>query len=293
MKLNDYPLWTAIITPMNSDGSLDLESYSRLLEQQEKAGNGVVLLGSTGEALALNETERKQVIEYATGLNLSVPLLVGIGGFQLEEQIEWMKWLNGQNVHGYLVVTPLYAKPGRKGQTKWFETLLDISTRPCMLYNVPSRTGIAMNFDSISDIKEHKNFWAIKEASGSVADFKRYSQAAPKAMMYSGDDGLTLDFCQAGGAGLVSVMSNVWPKETRKFVDLCLEQKTEAVKGVPEAAGTLFLASNPIPTKILLKYLNHIPSASLRAPLTEDELEAIGPLVEADEWMKKWYQEQV
>src|SRR5690606_30822499 len=121
-------------------------------------------------------------------------------------------------------VTPLYAKPGAKGQIQWFKTLMDAVSRPVMLYNVPGRTAVAMSLEAVGALNSHKNFWAIKEASGSVEKMKEYLKAAGGKQVYCGDDALTPDFVQAGAVGLVSVASNAWPKETHLYVKQCLDK---------------------------------------------------------------------
>ena len=131
--IGSYIVWTAIITPMDEDGSLDLESFEKILRRQEAAGNAITILGSTGEALNIDESERKQILDFALGLKLKVPIMVGVGGINLHEQTKWIEYLNGLEVDAYLLVVPLYAKPGVHGQYGWFKHLLDTSKRPCML----------------------------------------------------------------------------------------------------------------------------------------------------------------
>ena len=254
--INNYPLWTAIVTPMNDDSSVDYQSFEKILRQQEQASVAVVILGSTGEALNLTKEESKKVLEFGLSLNLKVPVMTGIGGFGQNDILEYVNYLNSlQGLDAYLVVTPLYAKPGEFGQTQWFGTILDHANKPCMLYNVPGRTGVKMNFNVIKKLAEHKNFWAIKEASGSVSDFKQYAQAAPKARMCSGDDGMVPDFYPHNCVGLVSVASNAWPQETLSFVTKTLKgelSKEEALLW-GKCCDTLFIASNPVPVKNLMQ----------------------------------------
>lgn len=295
MNINNTILWTAIITPMNQDGTLNLKDLEKLLKEQKEAGNGVVLLGSTGESLNLSEKERRELLSFALSLKLNIPYMVGVGGVHMEETIEWVKYLNTLDVHAYLLVTPLYAKPGRHGQTAWFKNLMDVATRPCMLYNVPSRTGKPMDHQSVVDLKGHKNFWAIKEASGSEAEFAKYRSEAPaSALLMSGDDALTPAFCRLGGNGLVSVASNVWPKETHLFVKKSLEKslsKTEETLWT-ECSNALFLASNPIPAKVLLHKLGRISSSTLKLPLTDKDMQDAAPLLSAHSKIQEWYKSQ-
>src|ERR1700677_4871922 len=145
--LNTQKIITALITPMTTSGALDFESLAGLVHLQEEAGNSILLLGSTGEGLALTLAEKKQVLEHVFALQPKVPVIVGVGGFQLEEQLRWMAHCQ-QNypLAGFLLVTPLYAKPGVQGQIAWFKALLDAATVPCILYNVPGRSAVKLHF---------------------------------------------------------------------------------------------------------------------------------------------------
>jgi len=290
MNLNEYPLWTAVITPMNDDGSVNYQDLTNILKDQDVASNGILILGSTGEALNLDEDEKRKILEHTIAQNLKAPIMVGVGGSNLNSTREWIKYIETLNVHAYLLVTPLYAKPGTIGQYEWFKDLMDLSTRPCMLYNVPGRTGIKMSFKAVEMLKDHKNLWGIKEASGSTEDFARYVAAAPKARVYSGDDALMPEFAPLGAKGLVSVASNVWAKQTHKYVEKCLDSTLKEKSLWAECSNTLFLASNPIPVKALMQYDKQITSTVLRAPLTHKDLEDISELVSSHSKINEWYQ---
>ena len=295
-NLNDYPLWTAIVTPMNTDSSVDYEAFEKILKEQEAAGVAVVILGSTGEALNLNKDECKKVLEFGLGLNLSVPVMTGIGGFNQKETLEYVTYLNSlKGLDAYLVVTPLYAKPGEHGQTQWFKAILDLAVRPCMLYNVPGRTGVKMNFNAVKNLADHKNFWAIKEASGSVEDFKKYGDAAPKARMYSGDDGMVPDFQPHKCVGLVSVAANAWPVETKAYVQKTIAGKLSAAEADlwRVSCDTLFIAANPVPVKNLMHVQGKIKTNVLRAPLHHMDLADNTPVLDADKKVKLWYKENL
>lgn len=293
-NLNDYPLWTAIVTPMNTDSSVDYEAFEKILKEQEAAGVAVVILGSTGEALNLNKDECKKVLEFGLGLNLSIPVMTGIGGFNQKETLEYVTYLNTlKNLDAYLVVTPLYAKPGEHGQTQWFKAIMDLALKPCMLYNVPGRTGVKMNFNAIKNLADHKNFWAIKEASGSVEDFKKYGESAPKARLYSGDDGMVPDFKPHRCVGLVSVASNAWPVETKAYVVKTIEGKLSPAEAQiwKDSCDTLFIAANPVPVKNLMHVQGKIKTNVLRAPLHHLDLTDNSPVLEADKKIKTWFKE--
>jgi 4-hydroxy-tetrahydrodipicolinate synthase len=294
-NINDYPVWTAVVTPMNEDSSVDYESLEKLLREQEAAKNAVVVVGSTGEALNLSKSEMKKILDLTMKLNLSVPIMTGVGSFNLEETKEYLAYLETLPLDAYLMVTPIYAKPGEHGQTHWFKSLLDMSTKPCMLYNVPSRTGVKLNFNAVKKLAQHKNFWAIKEASGSVEDFKLYGEMNPHARMYSGDDGMVDDFRPYHCQGLVSVASNTWPTETHLYVELALKQQLtpSEIQLWKDACDTLFIASNPIPVKNLLFNQKKIKTKIMRAPLHHGDLLDNSPLIDADIKIKHWMREKV
>ncbi len=288
--MNDTNLWTALVTPMKENGEVDTEDLAGLLRRQEEAGNGVLLLGSTGEGLALGREDKERVIKTAAGLDLDIPLMAGVGGFNLDQQLEWMAWCGEFDVDAFLLVTPLYAKPGRRGQASWFRALMDEAARPCMLYNVPSRTGVKLDPRVLEDLDGHSNLYALKEASGSIDEYQQFRKAAPGLKFFSGDDGLTPFFAMAGCDGLVSVAANVWPKATSRYVELCLEGRgPELLPLWEECASALFAGPNPVPAKVLLKEKGWIGTSVLRAPLTDEDAGDVALLKEADRRIADWY----
>ena len=291
MQLQDTTLWTALITPMHKNGDINTDELASLIHKQDEAGNGVLILGSTGEGLALSPDDKKVVVETAAALDINVPLMVGVGGFNLQSQLEWMDYCRQFEIDAFLLVTPLYAKPNRKGQTAWFKTLMDAAEKPCMLYNVPSRTGVKMHPGVIEGLAAHPNIYGLKEASGSIDEYQVFRKKAPNLPIFSGDDGLTPFFAAAGCQGLVSVMANVWPKATHRYVKWCLTGRSpELLPLWQECSDALFAASNPIPTKLLLAERGWIESPQLRLPLTTDEIENVQFLLEADDKIRNWYQ---
>lgn len=288
-KLDIWPVWTAVVTPFTNNNGLDLESMSKLLKMQDAAKNGVLLLGSTGEALTLSLEEKKEVLENAISMKLKVPLMVGVGGINIEETVKWVDYLETIAIDCYLMVTPLYAKPGATGQKEWFSRLLNRVSRPTMLYNIPGRTGCSLNVKAISQLESNPNFWAVKEASGSVTEFHNYRQATPTISYYSGDDGMMPYFALSGALGLVSVASNVWPKAVHKYVDLCREGNFKDILPTWKiASDSLFTTSNPVPVKALLHELGHIKTPLMRPPLSHLDLDSREKLIQANEMITQW-----
>lgn len=291
MNFTDTQLWTALVTPMQENGDLHSEDLASLINRQDEAGNGVLVLGSTGEGLALGLDDKKQVVKTAANLNIDIPVMAGVGGFNLKAQLEWIEFCRPL-VEAFLLVIPLYSKPGPKGQVKWFKALLDAAEKPCMVYNVPSRTGVKMSPLVLKELKDHPNFKAVKEAGGSIVDYQNYRKEAPELAFFSGDDALSPFFAMAGCDGLVSVASNVWPKETHRYIEWCLKGRgPELLPLWKESSDALFSAPNPVPTKALLKEKGWISTATLRPPLTEDEIDNFSLLKKADDRIQSWYEE--
>ncbi len=290
--LHSYPVWTAIITPMNEDGSIDYESFETLLRAQVAAENAIAILASTGEALNLDEAERKAILDFAIGLNLDTPLMVGVGGINLNDQVAWVNYLNNLPVACYLMVVPLYAKPGIHGQYGWFKKLLDTADKPCMLYNIPGRTAKSLEFKTVEMLQNHPHFWAIKEASESESDFTGYLAAAPNVHILSGDDIMLPAFAKLGAKGVVSVAANVWPEAVQKVAEQCIAGSFTETELWQQAIHALFCASNPVPVKALLHDLGRIKTPELRLPLSSKDMADMAIVREAHTSIEAWLAEQ-
>jgi 4-hydroxy-tetrahydrodipicolinate synthase len=289
-NLNDTVVYTAVVSPLTKSGELDLTAFESLLRRQESAGNGVVVIGSTGEGLALSLEQKRTLVALATQLKLRTPVIAGVGGFQLAECRSWIEWCEGQGIDGFLLVTPIYAKPGAEGQRAWFTALLDQATRPCMVYNVPGRSAVKLHPNALKAISAHRNFWAVKESSGSTSEFLAYRAAAPGARFYCGDDGMMPYFASAGAVGLVSVASNAWPEAVRAYVEHCLRGRHEGLLPLwHEASEALFSASNPVPVKALLAHKGWIACPDLLPPLSAKDMAQMEKLLEADRRVTAWY----
>lgn len=283
-SLSTTSVFTALITPMDDRGQIDFKSFERLLLQQQQAGNGVLLCGSTGEGLALSLDEKKAIATFAARLQLSVPLMLGVGGHQLEQQLQWIAYANTLAIDAFLLVHPLYAKPGVCGQISWFKALLDKSQKPCMLYNVPSRTGGEIALEVIGQLGLHKNCWAFKEASGSITRFKEYqAQCFQNGLaLYSGDDVLAHQHIALGAVGVVSVTANLWPAITANFIVQCVQGKAGDTNQYQQVSQTLFSAANPIPLKSALAARGDIVSPFCRPPLSTADMKNLDVIMEYD-----------
>ncbi|AZQ85830.1 4-hydroxy-tetrahydrodipicolinate synthase [Colwellia sp. Arc7-635] len=286
----DRPLvWTALITPLFDDGEIDYTSLRNLVLQQNAANNGILLLGSTGEGLALTASEHLSIVEYVCAISLQVPLMVAVGGYNLKEQVAWIAKCNTLPIHAYLLTCPIYAKPGPVGQAAWFTRLLDAADFPCMLYNVPSRTGVEIAISALQQVQNHKNCWALKEASGDIHKLLAYRQHCPNVEVYSGEDAMMPYLAGAGVKGLISVCANVWPEATCQYVALALSNQHEGLFPLwHNAIAALFQVTSPIAPKILMAELKTISSATLRLPLCQEEITTQHGLQEINQQIQQW-----
>ncbi|MFC3032944.1 4-hydroxy-tetrahydrodipicolinate synthase [Pseudoalteromonas fenneropenaei] len=287
--LSDYPLWTALVTPFDANDQVDYDVLTRLVAEQTAAGNGILLLGSTGEGLALTLAEQQQIVQFVCDLNPQVPLMVAVGGINLHAQLAWLAFCNTLPIHAYLLGSPLYAKPGVVGQTQWFDALLSHTELPCMIYNVPGRSAVAIAPEVLTNLSHHNNLWALKEASGDISKFEAFRKAAPQVKVFSGDDGLMPYFAQAGASGLVSVAANAWPQQTAEFVRRSLAGTFPNLFTTwTDAVNSLFTVANPIPVKVLMHQQGKLATPHLRPPLTHLELDNTAALSAANDTILAW-----
>lgn len=288
-NVNAFPLWTALITPFFENNQIDFSSLKKIATAQAQAGNGLLLLGSTGEGLALTNAEQLSIVEFVCDLQLDTPIMVAVGGYNLPEQISWVERCNTLNIDCFLLGSPVYAKPGVVGQTQWFKALLDAAKFPCMLYNVPSRSGVEIPIETVQSLQDHPNCWAMKEASGDLTKFLNYRESCPNIELYSGEDAMLPYLIPAGAKGLVSVCANAWPQATQTYVQLCLAEQTQTMFPLwNNAVSALFCVANPIPVKVLMQQQQTIQTPILRAPLTHLELTNNVELLDFDKQINQW-----
>lgn len=283
MTNSPLKLWTAMITPFLK-GAVDYESFHTLMKAQKEAGNGVLLLGSTGEAFSISEEERKHIIREMVGRDTGIPIMVGATGLLIEDVLEWISYCNSYPLTGYLCAVPPYIKPGIEGQYGWFKKLLDAAAHPVMLYNNPSRCGTPLHPETLRKLRGHPNLWGLKDSSGSPDIFAQFQQIAPELLFYVGDDNQLLPYAPLHPNGLVSVMANAWPDATRSYVDLCLSGKSPHLS-IWEVFSK---ASNPLPIKALCYTLGWIRSPETRLPLDHHDFSDYALIESALKFMQDW-----
>src|SRR3989338_2605221 len=265
---------TAIVTPFTKSGAVDFPAFRRLLKRQVAGGvSGIVVCGSTGEAVTLNDKEYAEVIQFAVKeVAGKVPVIAGAGSNNTARAIELSKIARAQGAVGLLHVSPFYNKPTPNGLVAHYKAIADAVPLPVILYNVPSRTGSNVLPATVVRIaREVPWVVAIKEAAGKIDQFRDIIKDAPKGfVVLSGDDAITLEAMRLGARGCISVVANEVPKE---FTELCQSALAGNWKKARELHLRLlplmdinFIESNPIPVKTALSMMGLIQE-SFRLPL--------------------------
>ena len=224
----------ALITPFNEDKTIDYTSLDKLINKVIEGGiDFLVVLGTTGEATSINESEKKELINFIVKLNNKrLPLVLGIGGNNTNKLIKEINNTDLSDFDAILSVTPYYNKPSQNGLYHHYAEISKSSPIPIILYNVPSRTGINMSPETTIQLaNDFKNIISIKEASGDINQIKYILKNKPKNFdVLSGDDGLTLEIIQNGGAGVISVIGQSNPEEFSSLVKFALNGKLSDAK---------------------------------------------------------------
>ena len=268
---------TAIATPMLNNGDVDYEQFGRLIEMQIAAGvDAIVAVGTTGEGSTLSDEEHKEAIRFCVEKVAGrVPVIAGTGSNDTAYAISLTKFSCEVGADAMLLVTPYYNKATQKGMEASFRAIADASTKPCILYNVPSRTGCNLLPETVLALADHPNIVGIKEASGNISQIaKLASLVGDKMDIYSGNDDQIVPILSLGGAGVISVLSNIMPAETKKICTDYFEGRTaEALSAqlrLLPLIDALFCEVNPIPVKAAISAMGYGANV-LRLPLTPME----------------------
>ncbi|MBO4392695.1 MAG: 4-hydroxy-tetrahydrodipicolinate synthase [Clostridia bacterium] len=265
----------AIVTPFNKDLSVNFSKLGELIEYQiANSTDAIIICGTTGEASTLTDDEHREVIRFAVEKTAGrIPVIAGTGSNDTAYAIDLTRYAKEAGADAYLNVTPYYNKTTQLGLIRHFSAIADAVDLPCILYNVPGRTGMTIKPETYKELSKHPNIVATKEASGSIADIVHIrSLCGDELDIYSGEDGLITPILSLGGKGVISVLSNIVPRETH---GICAEY----FKGnVSESAAlqikysnlidALFIETNPIPVKAALNILG-FDVGECRLPLCE------------------------
>lgn len=277
---NNTPIFrgiaTALITPLAADG-IDYAQFGKLIDWQIDQGiNALVICGTTGESSTLSDAEHRRAIAFACEkVNGRVPVIAGTGSNETAYAVELTKSACADGADAVLVVTPYYNKTTQNGLVAMYNTIADASTKPVILYNVPSRTGIGIQPETYVKLAQHPNIAAIKEANSDISKIvETFALVGDQLDIYSGNDDQIVPILSMGGQGCISVLSNVVPRETVAITDQFF------AGNVAEAARlqcqfmplirSLFCESNPIPVKAAMSALGFCENY-LRLPLVPME----------------------
>lgn len=252
----------ALITPFDNAGKVNFDKLGELIEWHiENGTDGILVLGTTGEAVTMSHDENVAVVKYAVERVAGrVPVIAGSGSNSTSTMLEKSLEYQGLGVDALLLISPYYNKANPEGMYRHFKTVADGVSIPCILYNVPGRTGCAIPESVVARLSTHPNIMGIKEASGDIgyaAKVARY--VTDDFALYSGNDDQVLPILALGGSGVISVFANVKPKETHDMVEAFLSGNMEYARkiqlGYLSLINALFMEVNPIPVKAAMNLM--------------------------------------
>ena len=268
---------TALITPFDTNNNVDYDALGRIIDWQIDCGiDALVACGTTGEGPTLTDEEHKEVIRYTVERTAGrVPVIAGTGSNDFAYAVELTNYACSVGADAMLVVTPYYNKATQNGLYQTFMKLADISTKPLILYNVPSRTGCNITPATYARLAEHGNIQAIKEANGNISSIvETASLIGDKMDIYSGNDDQIVPILSMGGKGCISVLSNILPKETceitRRWFAGDAAGAAQLQMKYLQLVNALFCEVNPIPVKAAMAAMGWCVDV-LRLPLTNME----------------------
>lgn len=266
---------TALVTPFDSQGNISWEELERLVEMQVNGGiDAIVACGTTGEAATMTTEEHTQVIKFIIDkVNGRVPVIAGTGSNDTAFCVELSLEAKALGADGLLLVTPYYNKTSQKGLIESFNHVADSVKMPCILYNVPSRTGCNIQPATYKELSKNPYIVAVKEANGDISATARTAALCGEDLtIYSGEDNQTLPIMALGGKGVISVFSNALPGTMHQLADAMLKGDLETARKLDleylDLMDGFFLDVNPIPIKEAMYQMGMIQSNYCRMPLT-------------------------
>lgn len=263
---------TALITPMNEQG-VDYENFGRLIDWQIEEGiDALIIAGTSGEGSTLSDCDHKEVVKFAVErADRRVPVVAGTGSNDTAYGLQLTRACCEYGVDGVLVVTPYYNKTTQDGLVRLYYEYADAATAPVILYNVPSRTGINITPETYERLAEHENIVAVKEASGNISQIAEIKARTGDTLdMYSGNDDQIIPLMSVGGIGVISVLSNLLPRQTHEMCMAYLNGDTKKAMEMQlryfDLIKALFCEVNPIPVKAAMSYMGFCENY-VRSPL--------------------------
>lgn len=265
----------AIITPMNSDGSINYDRLGEMIDYQIDNGtDAIIICGTTGEASTMTDEEHLEAIKYAVKKTAGrVPVIAGTGSNDTSYAVELSKEAENAGADALLLVTPYYNKTTQKGLIGHFKAIADAVNIPIILYNIPGRTGMNIEVATVKELAKHRNIAAIKEASGNISyAAKLLAECGDVIDVYSGNDDMIVPMMSLGAKGVISVLSHVIPKETHMMAQYCLDnnfaEATRLQLDYLDLINALFIEVNPIPVKEAMNMIG-VEVGQCRMPLCE------------------------
>ena len=265
---------TALATPFNETG-VNINEFKKFIQFQISSGvDAIVVCGTTGESATMSTNEKEDLIKFTVDIvDKRVPVIAGTGSNNTANSIELSKYAESVGADGLLLVTPYYNKTTQQGLIAHYSAIADAVNLPIILYNVPSRTGINILPETYAKLSKINNIVAVKEASGDISQVAKIAQLCGDNLnIYSGNDDQVIPILSLGGLGVISVLSNIYPKFVHNMVINYLNGKHNAALSAQlnslELINTLFSEVNPIPVKAALNLMGK-EAGPLRMPLTE------------------------
>lgn len=264
----------AIVTPFNKNG-VDYDKLGELLDFHLQQGtDAIIICGTTGESSTMSDEEKKEAIKYTVDKVAGrKPVIAGTGSNNTMHSIELSKYAESVGCDGLLCVTPYYNKTTQKGLVAHYTAIADAVNIPVIVYNVPGRTGLNVNPDTLKTLSKHRNIVAVKEASGNISQIVEIGTFCNEDFyMYSGNDDQVVPLLSVGGIGVISVVANIAPKEMHdmviKYLDGDVKGAMELQLRIKALNDALFCEVNPIPVKTAMNLLGY-QVGELRLPLTD------------------------
>lgn len=269
---------TAIITPFTKDNKINEDGLRHNIRFQISNGiDGIVALGTTGETPTLSSKEKEKIIRICVDeINGKIPLMIGCGTYSTQQTIENTQQAEQLGADFALIVTPYYNKPTQEGIYRHFKAISEASSLPICIYNIQGRTGLNLQTDTLKRLSEIPNIISVKEASSNISQMMEVVETIVNSRndfsMMCGDDVLTLPSMAIGGHGIISVVSNLFPKQIKELVQALVRKDFDTAREIhyrllPIFRGA-FIETNPIPIKTAMNMCG-MPSGNCRMPLCE------------------------
>lgn len=266
----------ALVTPMKENGDINYDALDALIESQIAGGtDALIVCGTSGEAPTLDDDEHLEAIRFSVERTKGrIPVIAGTGSNNTAHAVMMSEEAEKRGADGLLLVTPYYNKATQDGLYQHYRTIASATKLPCIIYNVPSRTGTNILPETLARLaKDQKNVAAVKEASGNLSQIAKVAMLTDGNLdIYSGNDDQIVPICSVGGIGVISVLAGVAPRETHDMVMHCLEGRYEDARKLQLRAlplvDQLFIEVNPIPVKAALN-MQGFNVGKPRLPLTE------------------------